>query len=170
MPINKAKVRKVRVDPKPRPLMGSAPWNELENPRPDKSYVIANKGDPMFGESYYRALGYEAVVAEPGGTRFKAGVTCQEGEAVELMGNVLMMIDKNKKEEIDQYGVSGTGGQMWADQIEKKIIQNRYGMDEMRGINTRLGQYGRIESGDKNEQDLVYQDLVEDTEEAAVEY
>jgi hypothetical protein len=134
MQVNKAKVRPKatkRSDPRSRHVEGVR--NALVNPDPNKKYVWAFKGSPEYGPEEYENMGYNVEEYR------KGGVTCsmrtsKEGQPVEWMDNVLMSIDKERADDIEQYGLYGDSGQCRADEIEDKVVRERGGVDKLRGL------------------------------------
>ena len=122
----------------------------LVNADPNRFYVGVNQADPNGGVGHYRAMGY--VVEEythESDVHFRS-VSPELGKPVEKAGAVLMSIDKERHDEIIQHGEDGDGGLEYASAQEKRIINNREGVDEMRGLHRRLARFAsaRLEYDD----------------------
>ena len=127
----------VRRDPRhARHVDGTSPWAKLVNTDPNRKYILADKNDQMYGVPYYEAIGYIVHKVEPGpnALRFLAGKTGRVGDDLENFGHVAMSIDLERWNEIEQYGVTGDGGQNEANLVEQRIVNKRGGYDPLRGI------------------------------------
>lgn len=129
-----------RKDPKPRHTDGAAPWAKLKNRDERLHYTYVYAGDGVdHGPDYYRSIGYEPVEYSADGVAPVAGVTGNPGDQIEMRGHVLMACTLERKAEIDQYGPDGVSGQELADEIEEVMIDNRGGLDHLRGLHGPRG-------------------------------
>jgi len=127
----------VRRDPRhARHIDGTSPWMQLINKRPDRVYKAIDKNDQMYGVAYYEMIGYviEKVESGPNALRFAAGKTGRPGDDLENFGHVIMSVSQERADEIEQYGVTGDGGQNEANLVEQRIVNKRGGYDPLRGI------------------------------------
>lgn len=124
---------KLRQDPAPRSADGSQPWDKFRGLSPERTYVCVNPNDEMFGCSYYEGLGYEIERKREGGPKSLVGKTVGDGDAVTVMGQVLMSCPNEVAEQIFRHGVGGGGGQDYIDRVEKKILKPG-GVDGLRGM------------------------------------
>lgn len=124
-----------RQDPPSRPTDGAAAWAQLRKPAgDDQHYVYVYEGDPEHGPDYYKAIGYHPVEYEKGGVRPMAGKTGNSGDQIEMRGHVLMACSKERRAEIEQFGPDGVSGQALADAIDNRILDDRGGIDHLRGL------------------------------------
>ncbi len=132
--------RRRRRDPRSRPVNGAYEWGMIKNPDPTKKYVAVNMNDSQQGPEYYEYLGYEPVIRETGDDALQwfGGKTVDEGAEMTNRGHMLMAIDKEKYEDLVEWGANGTTGQARADEVEDQILDRRGGVDELRGMH-RMG-------------------------------
>ncbi len=132
----------VRRDPRhPRHIDGTAPWMQLLNKDPGRVYKAINKNDQMYGVAYYEMIGYviHKVEAGPKALRFAAGKTGRPGDDLENFGHVIMSVTQERADEIEQFGVTGDGGQEEANLVEQRIVNKRGGYDPLRGLHGVAG-------------------------------
>lgn len=80
----------------------------------------------MFGVQYHEALGYEVEKKRPGGVRFtRGGTRTEDGESLMYMDLVLMSMPLERRQEIYDRGVTGTGGQLAADRYDRRMVAGR---------------------------------------------
>lgn len=120
------KTATVRKDPAPVPLNSGTPYFQLINEDPEKAYKWVYKGAREMGVDYYQDyLGYEPVLYQDGGVRAKVGSKKKAGEYVESMGHLLMWCSKERAKEIEERGADGSSGQVWADELERKMFNSK---------------------------------------------
>jgi hypothetical protein len=136
MPVAKKKKLIARKDPKSRPMNGAQAWGALRNPDPTKKYVAVYMNDDNQGPEYYSWMGYTPVEQEAGedALQWKGGKTVTVGDQLINRGHMLMEIDKDKADDIAQYGPDGVSGQENADAIDEQILDKRGGIDQLRGL------------------------------------
>jgi len=123
---NAKPVAKVRKDPPVKPVNTGTPYFQLINEDPTKSYIWVYKGAREHGVEYYQDyLGYLPVQAEAGGVRSRVGSQKKTGEFIEAMGHILMWVSKERAKEIEEVGADGQGGQVWADELEKRMYNSK---------------------------------------------
>jgi hypothetical protein len=128
------KTKKVRSDPRSRHVEGVR--NHLVNPDPNKKYVFVPKGSGEFCVDDYSSMGYDVEKYSPGGVT-TSGRTAEKGQPIEYMDNVLMSIDKERADQVEQYGLFDDSGQERADIIEEAMIQ-KGGVDKLRGLHGNI--------------------------------
>lgn len=133
-----------RVDPKPRPVEGPVSQFSLECGNPEHYYVCVNLTDTRQGLSYYRAMGYEAVVYEEGnrGPHFKFGETGRKGEQVTYQDVVLMFCTKERKAEIERVGPWGGQGLEDTARVERLMTNRRAGRSVLGALGNVRGRDG----------------------------
>lgn len=125
-----SKKRQPRKDPQPRHIDGTADWARIDNKDPHRHYVLVNKGDTM-ALGKYRMYGYVTETAREDGPRPFAGATVQPGQELEVMGCVLMSIDKKRWADIVENGVDGQSGLQLADRNEEAMLApEKHGEDD----------------------------------------
>lgn len=140
----------VRVDPRPRPLVGN--WTTIKNRRPDRFYIWVNKEDTTTGVDYYLSLGMvsaenetlEFVVNKKGDGLGEPAIPCgarKDNEPWEFQGCVLMSCPQVLKDYLDQYGADGNGGLASTKVLEDRI-QNR-SASMARSLAGNIPMYGR---------------------------
>lgn len=127
LPQKRSQAPSDRKDPPERKLEGYHS-TKLLNQDPSKRYVFAYKGDEDTGVVLYEHLGYEAVRATEGGVRM-AIKKAPLGDVIEYRGHILMQADAAELQ------ARWDGMQAEADKLERRIVQNRGGLDPLRGLN-----------------------------------
>ncbi len=141
---------KGRVDPPVQHVDAVSPWGLLENKDPTRWYVYANGATTnVGGVQWYKILGYRVEKLEPGGVQPRGGATCEVGEPITVMGNVLMSCSMERKAELDAVGYDGVSGQSAVDEIESRIIDPDGGVDESRGLYGQRGRYFSVHNETK---------------------
>lgn len=123
-PERPAAKRAKRIDPAPRHIEGVR-MGDLLNADPEYHYVLVEKTLKHQGIPYYEALGYEIVRKSESEVRILGHREHGDMDTVEYLGSVLMRIHKDELQKIRQHGINGTGGQDWADQMERRIRKNK---------------------------------------------
>lgn len=126
-----------RADPKRRRRDGAGDKWGIRNGDPSRKYVWVYKNSDDQGVEYYEDLGYEVERSGPSGVKVNAGKTVKDGHPMENGGYVLMSMDKDDWADLEKYGPTGRSGQDQFDQIEKKIINPKGGIDPARGMSSR---------------------------------
>jgi hypothetical protein len=120
------KTATVRKDPPAKPLNSGTPYFQLINEEPDREYKWVYKGAREMGVDYYQDyLGYEPVQYMTGGVRAKVGSPKKNGDFIESMGHLLMSCSKERAKEIEEHGADGQSGQIWADELERKMFNSK---------------------------------------------
>ena len=127
--------RPKRIDPKERKLRG--PSLEVLNQDPNRHYVLANMNDPICGQGFYEGIGYKAELLTQDGPRLRGAKNVQLGEPITHQGHLLMSLERELRDEIEQYGINGDGGFEAASIIENKIIDKHAAVDLLRGLHGR---------------------------------
>lgn len=122
-----------RVDPKSRPADGLVPYDQFDNLDPDREYVVANPNDELTGVPVYEAKGWEIELKRPGGPKSRVGRTTAEGQAVTVLGGVLMSRTKEDGE------VEFRAGQSRADGWDRRMTGGNMLEDSARGQTHRIG-------------------------------
>ena len=115
----------------------AARWNQLVNKNENLKYVWASLADDSGGLGYYSSIGYEEVRYEEDGVRPAAANRrkLKVGEPIEMMGCVLMAIEKEEAERIEQVGLDGGSGQAYVDRVEKILgRRNRLALGGENGL------------------------------------
>lgn len=135
----------LRKDPVRRHVDGSKGAARLRQQDPDRVYVYAYRADPLTGESYYRDRGYRVECWPKDNETDKVrpwNGDAKPGEPIEQRGHVLMSISKEAYADLVQNGSEDCGGQVWCDEVERKIIdkdQGGYGLEDgLRGISRKF--------------------------------
>lgn len=126
-----------RSDPKRRRRDGASDRWGLRNQDPERKYVWVFKNTDEQGVEYYEGLGYDLERSGPSAVKVTAGKTVKDGQVIENGGYVLMSIHKEDYEDIIKFGPDGRSGQNQFDEIEKKIINPKGGIDPARGMSSR---------------------------------
>lgn len=108
------------------------PLADLINCDPDRKYVYVDPNNDIVGVAFYEALGAVVETKREGGPRPRVGKTLGDGDAVTVLGQILMSYPKERHEEIVQQGEWGAGGQSYVDKLESKITKPG-GVDGFRG-------------------------------------
>lgn len=127
-----------RRDPKFRHIDPSVSKVGLQNAREDKKYVFVNQGDPHTGVGHYKTLGYQVEEYNHETDVHLKSVTPELGQPPEKAGSILMSIDRERADEIEEFGEDGDTGQTGADEQERQIVSKRGGVDELRGLHRYL--------------------------------
>jgi hypothetical protein len=133
--------RKKRPDPVRRHVDGASAYSKLQNTDPTRSYVWVPAGDKNAIANYnymgYSTEKYRNGGVAPLGTSELEGTegAMREGAPIQgPYGCILMSCSAARKREIDAVGPDGSTGQQEVSRIERHIIDNRGGMDPLRGI------------------------------------
>ncbi len=114
--------KKIRKDPTLKPINSGSPYFDLVNQDPTKKYTWVYKAAPEMGVDYYRdAMGYEPVQFVKGGVKPRVGKLLEHGQYIEAMGHILMCCSQERATEIQENGIDGQSGQVYADQVERKM-------------------------------------------------
>lgn len=144
----KAQKKSVRIDPPQRPIDGGIPYFNVKDKNPDREYIWVYKAAGQdFNVEHYEYLGWEIECYRADGPRpaiMTVGkVEKLNGQPIEVRGNVLMSIAKERHEEIVEHGDDGISGQKAADVMERRLLdRTKHVKDAMRGINPRLRDAG----------------------------
>lgn len=107
-----------RIDPTSRPADGFRAYDRLRNTNDDYDYVVANPNDEMTGVPAYEAVGWEIERKGPGSAVAAVGKTVGDGEAVTVLGGVVMKRLKSFGQEEFAHG------QAIADSLERRISKD----------------------------------------------
>lgn len=134
-----------RPDPKPRHIDGASALSKLQNENPERSYAWVTAGNRNQIAEYVYA-GWTVERYKPGGVSPLGIIDTGDDNGDGLgglkagapipgpYGTMLMSCSKERKKQIELEGNDGTSGQLDVDALERHIIDNRGGMDPLRGI------------------------------------
>ena len=133
-----------RIDPPARSADGTLPYDQLIDADPRMHYVYANPNDEATGVPFYEARGYEPVLYSRDGVKSALGRRAKEGQAITMLGQVLMA------RPIEEHEAEVARGQLRADAIDRAITAsgNLEGGSER---NVRLGVDRSVTSGPTTE-------------------
>jgi len=122
-----------RKDPTSRSADGYRAYDQIEDLDPTRDYKLVNPNDELSGVEVYEAMGYEIETRRPGGPRPKIGKTVTDGQAITVLGQVLM----SRPIEVAQ--AEYEAGQKRADALDRRILKDGNIEDGLRGQGLRLG-------------------------------